>query len=509
MNSLATTSTASIHVESSATILIVDDRLENIHLLSEILSSAGYHVRKATSGSMAIRSATESAPDIVLLDVNMPVMDGYTVCRQLLSHPSLSQLPIIFISALDLVSNKVEGFDAGGVDYITKPFQPDEVLARVKLQLRLQRLQQQLRVQVGVLEERNRQLQAEMLQRCQAEQTYRSLFENASEGIFQISAAGQYIAVNPKLAEICGYGSPRAMLAEVREATQLYIDTADRLELLTYVQQYGKVMDVILQVRRADGTPIWVSENIRAVYNSQNQLTHYEGTVQDITRRVYAEQLIQQEQQRSERLIANLLPPPIAQRLKSSQAPFADIVNPVGILFADLVSFTEFSAAAPPQHTVAILNQIFSAFDRLVAQYGLEKIKTIGDAYMVAAGVPMPQPDSLEAIAKLALDMQDAISRFYQMDGRPFKLRIGLHTGSVVAGVIGKHRMTFDMWGHAVNLASRIEETCPAGHIQASSSFYQQLRHQFSFTARTPIHIQGIGRTQTYLLEGYCTGPAD
>jgi len=484
-----------------ATILIVDDRLDNLHVLSQILESEGYCVRKATSGDMAIRSVAELPPDLILLDVNMPQMDGYTVCRRLREQEG-NRVPIIFVSALNAVSNKIEGFNAGAVDYITKPFQPDEVLARVDLQLKVQRLQERLQVQTSVLEQQNKQLQNEIVQRQQIEQTYRSLFENASEGIFQISPDGHYIAINPKLSSIYGYSSPQEMMEDVTNATQQYADPASRADLLDYVKQYGKVMEVVSQVRCKDGALIWVSENVRAALAADGRVTHFEGTVQDVTRRIYSEQIIRQEQQRSDQLIADLLPPPIAQRLKSSSTPFADTVNPVGILFADLVSFTEFSAAAPPQHTVALLNQIFSAFDELVDQHGLEKIKTIGDAYMVAAGVPTPCPHSLEAIAQLALDMQAAIGRFYKVDGRPFQLRIGLHVGSVVAGVIGKRKRTFDMWGHAVNLASRMEETSPAGRIQVSSDVYRQLKKKFAFKRCSPLQIQGIGRTQTYLLQG-------
>ncbi len=483
-------------------ILVVDDRIDNIHVLSKILESSGYRVRKATSGAMAIRSVAEAAPDLILLDVNMPLMDGYAVCQHLQADPDLKALPIIFISALSDVDNKIRGFDVGGVDYITKPFQPDEVLARVRLQLKLQILQRELQAQAEMLQRQNQQMQVEVDQRQQAERTYRGLFENASEGIYKISLEGTYTAVNPKLARIYGYDSPQEMLADSADANQHYVDLEGRDELLAYVSQYGQVMDVVSQVRRRDGETIWLSENIRSVPKSDGNISHYEGTLQDVTERVYIERMLAQDRQRSERLIADLLPPQVAQRLKSSPQPFADTVDPVGILFADLVSFTEFSAVAPPQHTVALLNQIFSAFDELLDQHQLEKIKTIGDAYMVAAGVPTPRPDYLKAIAQLALDMQIVIRRFYRSDGRPFQLRIGIHTGSVVAGVIGKRKLTFDLWGHTVNLASRLEGMSPAGKIQVSAEVYRQLHSEFVFEPRDPIYIQGIGPTQTYFLCG-------
>ncbi|MGF1536119.1 MAG: adenylate/guanylate cyclase domain-containing protein [Elainellaceae cyanobacterium] len=502
MTSIQTPQRPSLPANPLATILVVDDRLDNLHVLSEILEWGGYHVRKATSGAMAIRSAAEAAPDLVLLDVNMPMMDGYTVCRRLQADPSLEHLPIIFISALSDVKNQIEGFEAGGVDYVTKPFQADEVLARVKLQLNVQTLRHKLEVQAEVLQLQNEQLQSEIDQRKRAEETYRSLFENASEGIFQISPQGHYIAVNPKLARIYGYSSPTEMLASVVDANQQYVDGKHRAKLLRHTGQYGEVMEVVSQVWCKDGETIWISENIRAVFDCDGQVSHYEGTVQDVTDRVLVENLLSQDRQRTARLIADLLPPQIANRLRRSSRPFADIVDPAGILFADLVNFTEFSAIAPAQHTVALLNQIFSAFDELVDRYRLEKIKTIGDAYMVAAGVPEPRPDYLKAIAQLALDMQTTIRRFYKTDGRPFQLRIGIHSGAVVAGVIGKRKLTFDLWGHTVNLASRMEETSPPGGIQVSSEVCRQLRADFIFESCGSVAIQGVGPTQTYLLCG-------
>lgn len=484
------------------TILVVDDLVENIRILTKILTPAGYQVRKALSGASALRSISQARPDLILLDIMMPEVDGYEVCRHIKREPDWKDIPIIFISALDAIQDRVKGFELGGVDYISKPFHASEVLARIKTHLHLYQLQKKYQAQAKILEKRNERLKTEIDDRKQAEAKYQSIFQNATEGIFQTTRNGRYLTANPALAAIYGYQSPQELIATIQDiGHQIYVEPSRREELTAYLARYGKVVEAVSQVYQQDGTPIWITENVREVRDTGGAFQYYEGTVQDITERVKVEQLLATAQRRSEDLLLNILPKPIVQRLKTDATIIADNLDKVSVLFADLVNFTPFAATVESSTVVDVLNQIFSAFDALVDQYGLQKIKTIGDAYMVGAGVPIPRPDHLEAIARLALDMRTAITQFQRSEQEPFALRIGIHSGPVVAGVIGKKTLAFDIWGHAVNLASRMQETSLPGKIQVSVESYHQLKENFNLERRGVLFPQGIGPVETYFLE--------
>jgi adenylate cyclase len=178
------------------------------------------------------------------------------------------------------------------------------------------------------------------------------------------------------------------------------------------------------------------------------------------------QRLLEAERARSEGLLRNMLPESIAERLKQRQEVIADASPQVTVLFTDIVDFTSHAERSPPEATVALLNELFSQFDALTESRGLEKIKTVGDAYMVAGGLPNPRPDHARAVAELALEMLDLAARRSFPDGGPVRLRIGIDTGPVVAGVIGRRRFSYDLWGDTVNTASRMETTGIPGCIQ-------------------------------------------
>jgi class 3 adenylate cyclase len=354
-------------------ILLVDDIPDNLRVLSTILEGRGYHCRKAISGSMALQAVAASPPDLILLDITMPTMDGFEVCERLKGDPNTQGIPIIFLTARDAEAEKERAFGLGATDYIVKPFKVYEVLLRVKHQINLRRQQQQL-------EHQNQLLQQE------------------------------------------------------------------------------------IQVRQ----------------------------------KVEAE--LRYQRQRSEELLANVLPFQIAQRLKEHQKAIADHFDGVTILFADLVGFSRASAQMSPSDLVRQLNRIFSRFDELATRYGLEKIKTIGDAYMVAAGVPIPRLDHAQAIAQMALDMQSTISDFRRPDGQPFQLRVGIHSGSLVAGVIGIRKFSYDLWGDTVNIASFMESSGEAGKIQISDPTYALLREDFICDPRGHLTLKSGDPMATYWL---------
>jgi guanylate cyclase len=208
------------------------------------------------------------------------------------------------------------------------------------------------------------------------------------------------------------------------------------------------------------------------------------------------------EQEKSEVLLLNILPRPIAERLKAAAQTIADHFAAVSILFADVVDFTPLAQRLPPAQMVGILDQLFSHFDVLVERHGLEKIKTIGDCYMAAAGVPDPSPDHARKAALLALEMRDVLATS-AVAGQPgLELRIGINSGPVVAGVIGTKRFLYDLWGDAVNTASRMESHGTPGEIQITRATYELLKDEFVCRRRGTILVKGKGRMETWYLVG-------
>ena len=658
-------------------ILIVDDMPDNLRLLSTMLTCYGYHVRKAINGQLALQGAEISPPDLILLDINMPKMNGYQVCEKLKLSEKTKDIPVIFISALDDVMEKVKAFEVGGVDYITKPFQIEEVLARVQNQLSLRLLQSQLQLQARELHDRNSRLQEEIAERQRAEESirfllettraigeavdfhsalevilhqvgqtirwdvgeawipdaegtvlqsapgwyasnarmesfrsqseqltfamniglpgrvwaskqpewvedisqgyphfllsqialelgfkagfgvpilvgdevlavlvffkisscrkdarfidifnavatqlgsliqrkqaeellriaqekYHSIVENAIAGIFQSTPSGGYISANPALAKLYGYDSPEELMSDITNISQqLYVDAERRLEFVAAMEADNAVSGFESMVCRKDGRRIWVSENVRAVRDAKGELLYYEGTVSDITERKLAQEALKVQQEQSEKLLLNILPKPIAERLKAQQSTIADSFADVSVLFADIVGFTELSARMSPTELVKRLNVIFSHFDQLAEKYGVEKIKTIGDAYMVVGGLPMPRDDHAEAIAQMALGMQAKIAKLCADTGEKLAIRVGINSGPVVAGVIGVSKFTYDLWGDTVNVAARMEATGFAGRIQVTDVTYELLKDKYLLERRGVIQVKGKGNMMTYWL---------
>lgn len=344
-------------------VLVVDDNEMNRDLLSRRLQRQGHVIVMAENGQQALEQLRSQPFDLVLLDIMMPVMNGYQLLENLKSDPDLRHIPVIMISALDDLDSVVRCIELGAEDYLFKPFNPTLLKARIGASLEKKRL---------------------------------------------------------------------------RDQEQAYL------------------------------------------------------------------QQIQNEQEKSERLLLNVLPKPIADRLKQGQHTIADNFNEVTVLFADIVNFTQLSVTLSPTALVELLNKIFSTFDQLVEARGLEKIKTIGDAYLAVGGLPMPQPDHAEAVADLALAMQEAIAQFAvpmsEGEAKPLTMRIGIHTGAVGAGVIGTTKFSYDLWGDTVNTASRMESQGVPGKIQVTEVTYQLLKQKYCFQERGFVDIKGKGEMRTYFL---------
>ncbi len=270
------------------TILIVDDVPDNLLLLSLTLVQQGYEVCSAISGSLALNRAAEIQPDMILLDVMLPGIDGYEVCERLKSAPATQNIPVIFLSAVDDPFDKVKAFEIGGADYITKPFQIEEVLTRIEHHIRRHQQQRQLELQ-------NQTLQAMLEFQRQSEKRYRSTFEDAVCGMLRSTPDGRFLEVNQALAEIYGYDSPQDLMTQVTNiAHQLYVHPQRRRDFIYYLRQYQKVKDFESQVFRKDGQIIWISEDARAVQDEQGNLLFYEGTVRDISDRRQTEERLRQ-----------------------------------------------------------------------------------------------------------------------------------------------------------------------------------------------------------------------
>jgi adenylate cyclase len=207
------------------------------------------------------------------------------------------------------------------------------------------------------------------------------------------------------------------------------------------------------------------------------------------------------EQARSEKLLLNVLPKSIANRLKDNDMRIADSHDSVTVLFADIVGFTKLTSSIPPTELVELLSQLFSGFDQLADKYGLEKIKTIGDGYMVVGGAPTNVDNHATVVTEFSLEMFAALMAFNQKTGNSLKIRVGISTGPVVAGVIGTSKFSYDLWGDPVNMASRMEQTALTNSIQLSEETHKLINKHFDFSVRKQVQVKGKGKVNTYMLK--------
>ena len=210
---------------------------------------------------------------------------------------------------------------------------------------------------------------------------------------------------------------------------------------------------------------------------------------------------LDEERSESERLLLNILPPAIAQRLKTEPGVIADRFDSVSVMFSDIVGFTPLSETLSAQQMVKWLNEVYSVFDTLVRDHDVEKIRTIGDGYMVAAGVPFPRDDHAAALTRLALDMKAHFATLPPVSGRRVDFRIGINSGPVVGGVIGTHKFQYDIWGDTVNTAARMESHGVPGRIHISNATYELINHKFVCERRGSIEVKGKGKMQTWFVE--------
>jgi class 3 adenylate cyclase len=254
----------------------------------------------------------------------------------------------------------------------------------------------------------------------------------------------------------------------------------------------------VLCLEHIGGSRVWKEDELAFAAAVGNMI----AVTFEAAERRRAEDEADRERGRAEQLLLNILPMTIAQRLRRGEGLIADHYTEATVLFADIVDFTRLSANIAPEAVVSYLNVIFSEFDQLAQDLDLEKIKTIGDAYMVVGGVPTPREDHTEAVVEMALAMLEACNRLSQGTEMPFTMRIGINTGPVVAGVIGIKKFIYDLWGDTVNLASRMESHGVTGEIQVTDAVYQRMHEKYLFEPRGKIEIKGRGPQKTYFLKG-------
>ena len=344
----------------SMKVLVVDDSKTLRRILIRELNSIGItNISEAGDGNEAVERLRVESFDLMLLDMEMPELDGLGVLKVVKSTPELSYLPVIIVSSAEDFDRIVECIQVGAEDYLPKPFNAVLLRARVFSSLEKKRL---------------RDLDREHILELQ------------------------------------------------REKEMLHI-----------------------------------------------------------------------EQMKSEKLMLNILPKPIADRLKRGEKNIAGSYPEVTVLFSDLVGFTKMSATKTAPELVKLLNDIFSRFDKRAELLGLEKIKTIGDAYMAVGGLPIPRSDHAEIVADMALGMYQDLADFNQANQQEIQMRIGIHSGPVVAGVIGFTKFSYDLWGNTVNTASRMESTSENGRIQVSAITHELLKEHFVLEERELIECKGLG----------------
>ncbi len=352
-----------------AEVLVVDDSRMMRAALSRSLRELGFtNISEAVDGGDAINKLLEKSYDLMLLDMEMPVMNGMEVLAAMKLDSRLGGVPVIVISAADQIEKAVQCIEAGAEDYLPKP--------------------------------------------------------------------------------------PALTLLRARVTTALEKKRLRDLDRLRFAQ---------LQAEK---------------------------------------ELVELEKEKSEKLLLNILPGAIAGRLKSGEKTIANGHATVSVMFADLCGFTALSRKTNPAKLVEMLNGIFTAFDLIVEKHGVEKIKTIGDCYMMVGGLPTHRDDHAQVVADAALEMVQALDQLNQVNGTDLKMRVGIHTGPVVAGVIGKIKFTYDLWGDTVNVASRMESSGLPGMVHLSEQTQEALRGKFMLEERGFVECKGLGQVKTFFLKG-------
>jgi PAS domain S-box-containing protein len=333
------------------------------------------------------------------------------------------------------------------------------------------------------------------------------LLNSTGEGIYGVDLDGNCTFANPACVRILGFESADELLGHnMHDLVHHTLPNGDPYPM-TDCQIYrafreGKGVHIDTEVMwRADGSRFH-AEYWSYPVEQDNQPIGSVLTFVDITERRKLERQLRTEHERAERLLLNVLPAKIAAQLKAQPGKtIAEEFTQITALFADVVGFTPISAHLSPTEAVELLNELFTAFDRIAARHGVEKVKTMGDGYMVVAGAPVPRDDDCDAVAGMAIEMRDWVNNRTADDGIKLQVRIGINSGSAVGAVVGTTKFAYDMWGDAINVASRMESTGVAGRIQVARPAYERLSASYVLEPRGQVNIKGKGELETWFLE--------
>ncbi len=334
-----------------------------------------------------------------------------------------------------------------------------------------------------------------------AEALYHSLVDNLPQSIFRKDVNGRFTFASQRCCH-----DLRKPLEAIIGKTDFEIFPSELAEKYRSddrrIMETGQVFETVEEHQTIGGKKLYVQVVKTRLHDAEGRIIGVQGIYWDITAKKEAEAALAAEQAKAHRLLLNILPASIAERLQAGETTIAEAFPDVTVLFADLVGFTELAALISAKELVTLLNRIFCIFDGLVEDLHLEKIKTIGDAYMVVGGVPERRDDHAEAVAEMALGIQRELLRFNLEQAADFRARIGIHTGPVIAGIIGRKKFSYDLWGDTVNVASRMESHGVVGGIQVSSETHERLRDRYLFEERGPVVVKSKGAMKAYVLLG-------
>jgi PAS domain S-box-containing protein len=513
-------------MEEAIRVLLVEDDQEYAATLMEVCSGSGsghFAMSHASRCDTALGLLARERFDLIVLDLGLPDGSGLNVFRRI--QACAPSVPVVVLTGADDDRLALEAARQGAQDYLVKSQVDMQMLARAMRQaIERKRVERALR---------------------EREEFFRLISESMTDMVAVLDRDGRRLFNSPSYRAVLNdparlYGTSsfdeihpddRGRMKQVFEET-VATGVGQRAEYrflhpngeVRFVESQGSVIkdeagnvSKVVVVSRDVTERRRIEDEIRRlnqtleqrVAERTTQLAEANGDLQtEVAERRQIEAALRVEQENAERLLLNILPKPIADRLKNGERTIADHFPDVTVMFTDLAGFTTLSSRMAPAEIVHLLNGIFSAFDGLAGRHGLEKIKTIGDAYMVVGGLPEPRGDSAVSVAEMALDACQAIDEFNRANGTGFKMRVGINTGPVVAGVIGVRKFSYDLWGATVNLASRMQSLAPAGGILVSAPTRERLRDHFEFGERGVMHVKGYGEMPTYLLMGRKGTPA-
>jgi PAS domain S-box-containing protein len=334
------------------------------------------------------------------------------------------------------------------------------------------------------------------------------LLESTGEGIYGIDLDGNCTFANPACVRLLGFDSTDELMGRnMHELVHHTLPNGDPYPMeecqIFLAFREGRGIHVESEVMwRRDGSR-FNAEYWSYPMERDGKLVGSVLTFVDITERKKLERQLRNEHERAERLLLNVLPAEVAEQLKAQPGrTIAEEFSQITALFADVVGFTPMSAHLSPVEAVELLNELFTAFDRIASRHGLEKVKTMGDGYMVVAGAPTPRDDDCDAIAKMALEMVDWVDSRTSDDGIRLQVRVGINSGRAVGAVVGKTKFSYDIWGDTINVASRMESTGEPGRIHVAEPAYLRLRDAYELEPRGEISVKGRGELPTWFLVG-------